>query len=71
VASLMVGNAPEVSARGALFALLLTALPLGLLLLLGIQADVLGVSLLIAAAASVTLAILAWKLAASALTGVE
>ena len=71
VAALMVGNAPEVSARGAAFGLVLTALPLALLLWLGVQPGALEASLVISAAVSVALAVFAWWIAAGAVAQVE
>jgi hypothetical protein len=51
--------------------LILTALPLALLLLMGVQPGALEASLVISAAVSVALAVFAWRIAAGALAQVE
>jgi hypothetical protein len=71
VATLMVGRAPEVSARGAGLGLLITALPIGLIYGLCTQAVPLEMSLIMATGINLGLALAIWRITAVALQEIE
>jgi hypothetical protein len=71
VATLLVGRAPEVSARGAGLGLLLTALPLALIFWMEKNGLFLDSSLPLAVGIGLGLAYIAWRVAANALQGIE